>query len=418
MLVHDGKLFGKYDFAWTVMAACCVLQAFGMGLVMNCASLFYVPVCDDLGFSRAEIATYMTGYFIGNLIMMPIAGHLLAKYDMRKLVAVAAVGLGASIAMMSTYTQIWQWQLSGFLVGLFGAYIFVLPAASLTGSWFIKRRGLVYGIVMACSGASAAILSPVVNWSIMTCGWRNTYLFIGLVVIVAILPCCRFFYNKPSKIGALPYGYDSQVGGEAPIMRGVSVKRAVRSLSFYSLFLFAGVAAFCHGGLNQHMPGLVQSIGYTSTFAAAVVSACSIGSILDKLIMGYLNDVIGVKRTAIIQFFVIMAGLLGMIFLHSPIALIVSAVLLGVQDSLMSVSLPMLIRSIFGNRDYTQIHAWIRCGVGIFGSFSGVIVGSFYDATGSYLPALSMLLCVCVIGIGTVVCAYRFARGLEWDSGN
>ena len=416
MLVNGGKLFGVHDFAWGVMAACCVLQAFGMGLVMNCASLFYVPICDDLDFSRAEIATYMTGYFIGNLVMMPIAGHLLAKYDMRKLVAVAAVGLGVTVAMMSTYSQIWQWQLSGLLVGLFGAYMFVLPAASLTGSWFVKRRGLVYGVVMACSGLSAAILSPVVNWSIMTYGWRSTYLFMGIAVTVTILPCCLFFYNKPSAIGALPYGYDSKTNGQKPSMRGVSVKKAVRSLSFYCLFLFAGIAAFCHGGLNQHIPGFIQSIGYSSAFAASVVSACSIGSILDKLIMGYLNDVIGVKRTAIVQFFVIMVGLLGLIFLHNPGALIISAVLLGVQDSLMSVSLPMLIRSIFGNKDYTQTHAWIRCGVGIFGSFSGVIVGSFYDATGSYLPALVMLLSVCVFGIGTVVCAYRFAKNLSWDS--
>ena len=68
-IVRDGKLFGRYHYAFVIMVCCCLVQAFGMGLILNCGSLFYVPVCTDLGFSRSEISTYMTGYFIGTTLV-------------------------------------------------------------------------------------------------------------------------------------------------------------------------------------------------------------------------------------------------------------------------------------------------------------------------------------------------------------
>ena len=131
---------------------------------------------------------------------------------------------------------------------------------------------------------------------------------------------------------------------------------------------------------------------------------------------GWLNDKIGVQRTTLVELVLIAVGIVGFIVFHHPALLIVSAVLFGVQDSLMSVSLPLLIRDVFGSRNYTQIHAWIRTGVGLFGSFSGVLVGSVYDQTGTFVPAFAVLVVTCFAAIGCVVVAYRWRehRKLVW----
>ena len=39
-IVRDGKLFGRYHYAFVIMVCCCLVQAFGMGLILNCGSLF------------------------------------------------------------------------------------------------------------------------------------------------------------------------------------------------------------------------------------------------------------------------------------------------------------------------------------------------------------------------------------------
>ena len=82
----------------------------------------------------------------------------------------------------------------------------------------------------------------------------------------------------------------------------------------------------------------------------------------------------------------------------------------------MSVSLPLLIRDIFGSRNYTQIHAWIRTGVGLFGSFSGVLVGAVYDTSGTFVPAFLGLAVTCLVAAGCVALAYRSRRKLVWET--
>ncbi|WP_139652504.1 MFS transporter [Raoultibacter phocaeensis] len=418
-LVRDGRLFGTIHYAFVIMVCCCFVQAFGMGLILNCGSLFYVPVCEDLGFLRSEISTYMTGYFIGTTLVTPLAGKLLSKYDTRVVMSVAIVVLSGAVVAMSTYTEIWQWQVSGFLVGAAGAGIFVLPSASLIGNWFIKRRGFVYGIVMACSGISATVFSMVISSLIQTAGWRSAYVFVGVASLVVILPCSLLMRKKPTDLGIAPYGYQAEVqdGKEKlPVMRGVAVKVAVASLAFWCLFVFAGIASFIHGGIEQHMPGYIQSIGFTASFAAIIVSAESAESVVDKLVMGWLNDKIGVRKTTIIELVLIFVGIAGFIVFKNPVFLILSTFLFGIQDSLMSVSLPLLIRDLFGSKNYTQIHAWIRTGVGLFGSFSGVLVGAVYDSTGTFVPAFAGLMGTCVLAIGCVALAYRSRKKLVWTA--
>ncbi len=417
-LVSNGRLFGRIHYAFVIMVCCCLVQAFGMGLVLNCGSLFYVPVCEDLGFLRSEISTYMTGYFIGTTLVTPLAGRLLTKYDTRIVMSVAIVVLSGSVMAMSTYSEIWQWQVSGFLVGAAGAGIFVLPSASLIGNWFIKRRGFVYGIVMACSGVSAALFSMVISSIIQTAGWRSAYLFVGIASLAVILPCSLLMRKKPTELGIAPDGYreDPDDKGTLPVMRGVAFKAAVVSVAFWCLFVFAGIASFIHGGIDQHMPGYIQSIGFTASFAAIIVSAESVGSVIDKLVMGWLNDKIGVRRTTLIELALIAIGIVGFLYFRNPVFLVLSTVLFGIQDSLMSVSLPLLIRDIFGSRNYTQIHAWIRTGVGLFGSFSGVLVGAVYDTTGTFVPAFAGLVITCFVAMGCIVLAYAKRKKLAWET--
>ncbi|MDD6785543.1 MAG: MFS transporter [Eggerthellales bacterium] len=416
-LVKDGLFLGKIEYCWVIAVACGLLQAFGMGLILNCSSLFYVYICDDMGFLRADISTYMTGYFIGTTIFTPIAGFLLSKLDIRKVMFVAILTLSGSVIAMSFYNEIYQWQISGFLVGSAGACIFVLPSASMIGNWFVKRRGTVYGIVMACSSISAAFMAPILNSIISASGWRTGYLFVGIAALIVIAPLCLVFRYKPSDIGCKPYGGD-EIDEESNKRQklGVKTKVAIGTVSFWCLFIFAGIASFNHGGVEQHIPGYMVQLGLGTAFGATVVSAQSAGSVADKFIMGWLNDKIGVKRTTIVELIVIMLGLAGFIFTREPILLIISAVAFGVQDSLMSVSLPLLIREIFGNKYYTQIHGLIRAGVGVLGTFSGVFVGWIYDTTGMFQPAFAILIALFIFDLFCVFAAYSFGKKIKWET--
>ena len=46
-------LFGKkIHRAWIILIGCCFLQAGGTGAILLSAGVFYVPICNELGFAR------------------------------------------------------------------------------------------------------------------------------------------------------------------------------------------------------------------------------------------------------------------------------------------------------------------------------------------------------------------------------
>jgi len=392
-----------------------------MGVVLNCISLFWVPISNDMGLLRSEVTSFMTGYFMATVIAMPVAGKLLSSVDIRKVVSSAAIGLALTIAFMASWIELWQIPVAGFFVGLFGSTLFVLPSASMISNWFIKKRGIVYGITMSCSGLAAGIGSPLFNACIEAFGWRATFYIVSCVVIVLILPWSLFVFRaKPEHMGLVPYGYESTEGGQSDIesfsRRGVAPMKAIFSASFICLFVFAGLSSFCHSGIDNHIPGFAVSLGHSAEFGALLVSGISLGSVIDKLLMGYLNDRIGVKVTTFIQLVMVALGLGGLVmFSHSSAALIVSVVLVGMQDSLMSVSVPLLIRELFGSKYYSIIHSWIRVAVGLFGATAASIVGLLFDITGDFTPAFKFSIVLYAISAVLIALAYHSRKRLVWE---
>ena len=40
----------RLHYAWFILAGCCILQGATLGLINNCAGVFYSPICKELGF--------------------------------------------------------------------------------------------------------------------------------------------------------------------------------------------------------------------------------------------------------------------------------------------------------------------------------------------------------------------------------
>ena len=399
------------------------MQAGGLGAVLDAAGVFFVPVCEDLGFTRSEISLYLTFYFIATVFAMPVVGKWITKFNVNRLLSVSFALVVAAVAAMGLYTQPWQWWVSGVVFGLAGSFIFVVPAPILIDNWFKKHKGLALGCAMSFSGIGGAVLSPVFTLLIETFGWREAYMLAAVVMAVLVLPWTLFVFKlHPEDIGWKPYGWTEEDERREKLrvaehrdLPGVPVSKALKTVPFVCMFLFAGLIAY-FAGFNSHLPGFAQSVGFSAMVGSSLLTAVMVGNVVEKFIVGWLNDKIGVQRTTLVELVLIAVGIVGFIVFHHPALLIVSAVLFGVQDSLMSVSLPLLIRDVFGSRNYTQIHAWIRTGVGLFGSFSGVLVGSVYDQTGTFVPAFAVLVVTCFAAIGCVVVAYRWRehRKLVW----
>lgn len=392
-----------------------------MGAILGSVGVFYVPVCEELGFARSELSLHITAYFLSSVFALPLAGRIIAKYDLRIVISVCAVACALAAGMCSTYTHVWQWVCSGAVYGIFGCCVFQVPAATMLGNWFKKRGGIAMGISAAVASIAAAILAPVYSWIIMMTGWRIAYLAQGCIVLALILPwSLTVFRLRPCEVGALPYGWTAK-DENAPFdvnqvgTQGVPLNKALKSASFIALFAFAGIAVFIGSGFDSHLPGYAQSIGLNPMMAAWTVTALQLGSFVEKLVMGTINDKIGVRKTVYIEFVIVALGAVGLIISDSPQALLFSCFLFGVQDSFTSISVPMMTREVFGPKNYAQIYSWLRIGSGLVGSCAVWLVGLSYDIGGTYVWAFVAALIVCVLGAVLVKVIYSQKKKLVWE---
>lgn len=415
-----GKKPPRFHYAWLILVGCCFIQAGGLGAVLDACGVFFVPVCNDLGFTKAEMSSYLTAYFIATIVAMPLVGNILPKVNIRVVLSAATILTALGVALMGTYTQSWQWWISGLMFGCFGSFIFVIPVPLIINNWFSDRVGITMGIAMSFSGIGAAILGPVFTLIIQAIGWRNAYFAAAAIIAGLILPWTMFVLRfRPEDMGLKPYGYKEKEGvspvpDTTPALPGVLAKKALKTPVFWVLFVLAGSIAY-FSGFNSHLPGFAQSVGYDALFGSSLLSAVMIGSVFDKLIMGYLNDRVGVQFTFMVQFVLIAVSMLVFICFRQAWILYIGAVFFGIQNSLFSVSTPLLVKQVFGRKNFSQIFSYVRMGSGLFGMFGPLTIGLCFDLYGSFTPAFMIGMGICFLGLILLPIIYRLRRRLVWE---
>src|SRR3712207_9082073 len=94
----------------------------------------------------------------------PFAAALMERFGIRRVVVGAllltATGSGLTVFMTASWQLVLLW---GFLVGLGTGSMALSLVATVTGRWFVARRGLVSGIFTAGGAAwQLGVLAPVV----------------------------------------------------------------------------------------------------------------------------------------------------------------------------------------------------------------------------------------------------------------
>ncbi len=388
-------------YAWIVMIGCCFLQAGALGAIMNSGGIFFVPICNDLGFDRGALALYLTFYFIATTFTYPFVAKFLPKWDFRIFLTGCFLVIAATEACMGLMTEIWQWYLAGVVLGISGALVFVVASTVLIENWFIKKRGTALGIAMCGSGIGGVIFPILGTWLIGEIGWRMAYPAIAVIICILVLPWTLFVFRlHPEDMGLKPYGADEaeSVEEERKDIHGMPAKKALFTLAFVCIFIYAGIEAL-FSGYNNHLPGFAESLGYSAAFGAEILALAQLGYTVATLVMGWVTDKIGVAASTYITLGITAASLLGFAFLQDQIPLMVAAFVFGMNSVIITISVTTLLSEIFGKKYFAQILSYSRMS-GIIGCFGAAAVGACYDITGSYVGSFFggiVILIICAI---------------------
>ncbi|MDA0256771.1 MAG: MFS transporter, partial [Chloroflexi bacterium] len=194
-------------FGWYIVAAGAVTNGITVTLQGYANGVFFVPMSDELGWSRTEFALAVTAGSFVTAGGGAAFGGVIDRRGGGALTIIGAVLATGALLAMAELTELWQWYLlRAGVLSLAVALAGTLVVHVVLSKWFEVRRGRAIGI--AALGLSAAgvltpnLLTPFVD----DMGWRAGWRLLAVATLVLLIPAAMLFRREPEDMGLLPDG--------------------------------------------------------------------------------------------------------------------------------------------------------------------------------------------------------------------
>lgn len=308
-------------YGWVIVAAGSLLGCVAIGSLFSLA-VFLQPMSEATGWSRTGISTTMT---IDFLVMGVAAfgwGALTDRFGPRIVVVSGTLLLGLGLVLASRAASLLQFQLIyGIVVGVAAGAVFAPMIATVTG-WFDRRRSLAVSLVSAGMGVAPMTVAPFAQWLIQSYDWRTSFLIIGIVSWVLLVPAALLVRAAPTAEQGAP-GAPAE-GGE-----GLTVGRALRTPQFIVLSLTFFFCCAAHSGPIFHVVSYALACGLPAMTAVTIYSAEGIAGLAGRLLFGVLGDRYGARRIVVLGLMVQAIGAGAYYFARSAGEFYAVAILFG-----------------------------------------------------------------------------------------
>ena len=375
------------------------------GIFMHSLPLIYPRLMEDFGWSEVQVTLPATVFYVVSAVTSPPAGVLLDRYSSRHIMLTGAAGLVVALLCLSQVQVLWQ---------MVGVYVLIGAALSLTGlvsnvlvvsRWFDRYRGRAIGILLMASSLGGVVFPQFMGVTLENQGWRMTLLMLAAIAtVLMILPLLFLVRNSPTDYGLLPDGASAPPDSSPAISltTGPTLAQALRQKNFYLLALATAAVFFTVIALTQHQSiHLGRDLGVPGPALATVFSVFFGASVVGKLLFGFLGDHFRRDRVMIVSIAVLVAGLLLLRWQDgaSQAGLMAYAVVAGVGFSGAFTSIQVLVAGYFAGPSFGKILAVIILFDTLAGALGTRVIGGVREATGSYLPALDLMMGVCFMAI-------------------
>ncbi len=417
---------GKLHYAWLIFIGCCFVNAASMAASISIVGVYLLPVSSSIGVGPGDWMLWMTVCSIVSCIMTSIWGQFLQTKNINVVTSVSAAALAIAVFAFSFGNSVqWFWIWGGVL-GFAMPCIATLTVPTLIGNWFGKKySGKLLGIAAAFTGVGTFCWAPLFTMIIQNLGWQMAYQLNAALIAVCLLPWTLFVFKlKPEDKGLEPYGYDAALEAQnADAMKlGMSRTLALKTAPFWIMvvvILFTSMGM----GFNSNQVAIAteamsgsMDMQAAAMLGASMISVAAVGNICGKIIFGFMQTRAGLKATFIVFIVAFLVGFGLWAFVHVSAVLLIGAFLFGTHNALVSVGYPLLVRSLYGNKDYSKIFSNLMTVNGLMGGISGTIISFVYQTLGSYQAALvAAMVIVVLIGVGVLV-ACKFIGKMKWDS--
>jgi predicted MFS family arabinose efflux permease len=404
----------RFHYAWVVVAVGFLTLVMAAGFRAT-AGVLLLPLHDEFGWSVGAISLAVSINLLCYGLASPFAAALVERAGVRPVVAGALGIVAASSVLSILMTSPWQlfllWGVNGCATGA----IAVPLAAILANRWFVRRRGLVTGLLTASNASGQLVFLPLLAW-LAGFDWRYAAVTVAATSLVVVLPAVALFLReRPADVGLRPFGAAEDwieppraPGGIGAALSGLAL--AARSTTFWILAAtFFVCGATTNGLISTHLIPAAHDHGITEVTAASLLALVGAFDAVGTLASGWLTDRYD-NRILLLAYY----GLRGLSLLALPLAfasqhsaLIAFAVVYGLDWVATVPPTAGLTTASFGVARAGVVFAWIFAAHQLGAATAAWAGGFVRDWTGEYGPVFVGAGVLALIAAGLVLLIRR-----------
>lgn len=394
----------RLHYGWFVLAVTFVTLLVSAG-VRSMPSLFMLPFQNEFGWSRGSISGVVSIGILLYGLAGPFSAALLLRFGIKRVVVLSLAALAVSLALTPLITRLWQFELLwGVLSGLSTGMMANVLGVTVASRWFVKRRGLVVGMLTASAATGQLLFLPLLAKVTVSSGWRTAVLAAVAAVIAVLLLVALFMKDHPHQAGLAPYGSDDASPPE-PFRGNVflgplqALRDAARTPVFWLLsgtFFFCGFST--NGLIGTHLIPACGDVGIAAVTAAGLLALMGMFDLVGTTLSGWLSDRFD-SRWLLFWYY----GLRGLSLLFlpyalnaSPVHLLIFSVFYGLDWIATVPPTVKLATEAFGKEKSGMIFGWIVVFHQIGASTAAYGAGLIRDFMGSYTAAFAMAGFACL----------------------
>lgn len=389
----------KIFYGWWIVLGAFILNFSSLGILINTLGIFVKPVTGSLGFTRGAFMVYFSIAALSMMVMAPVIGKLLERYDIRLIMTVSTTMVAASFTLLSQCRTLGQFYIAGIFLGIGGAGTSIIPTSMMITNWFIDKRGLAMGIIFASTGIAGVIFNPLGNWIIVNYSWHAAYLVFGLIMGVTMIPVAIFIVRaRPADKGLLPYGGAEALSRQSlEETEGLTATEALRSAPFWWLALLIFLVGIVGTGMVTNVVPYFTDIGYASSIAAWLLSLHMAMLVIGKVGAGHLCDRIGVLKSYLLCLLGLTIAIVLLFGARWIWIAVIYSLLYGLAIGVDMVLPPLMTAKALGQKHFAVIFGYLSIATTLGAALGPPLAGFIHDWTKSYYMAFGLYIVLVII---------------------
>ncbi len=381
-----------FFYGWVVLGIATLALVVSNGLSIGGIPVFYKSIREDFVSSGAvapeqaesfiAFGASLTFLFAG--LVSPVAGWLIQKFPLKRVMLAGCVLLGSGLILHATATSAGAVYAARIMMGMSLGFVGVLPSVVLVSNWFVRRRGTALGILLTGTSLGGVLIPPLATPLIGRFGWRTAMLTVSAIVWVILVPAIVLLVrSRPSELGSFPDGDDGPPAdlNSGSSAEGLTFAQAIRTPTFW-IFAFAALFIFYPIFVtSQQLILQTARMGFTAWQGTLALSGLFAVSVAGKFAFGFLSDRFPPVKVMLVCTAVMFASTFLLLDLNATTAFLF-LIPFGLGYGGAFVLIQRLAADFFGHRDYPKILGAITIGDTLGAVLGGMITGWLADRAG------------------------------------